>query len=138
MRIPDFEPTVAAFVEFFMNNVQSSNPIDLEGSPEGFLQDLLRTATGIVDLEVVAPGNYLYLPCLVKCMNQRCSAYGYEDDVLVAVPMDNQYRVICKCGTLPQVIAVFEDGFLQMNVGGVGPGGSGSATERIADGAADL
>ena len=138
MRITDFEHVVTIYVDYFLNTVLADPSIDLEGEPEGFLQNKLRELTGIEDLEIHAPYNMLHLPCLIQCRNTRCPASAYESEMLINVPVDNQYRVICVCGSLPQVIAVFEDGFLQMNVGGVGPGGSGSTAEGVEDGTADI
>lgn len=125
MLLAEYQPCVDAFIALIMSKIGDPY-FDLEGYHSNWMRDYLREETGIPTLEITTSSNYLCIPCHVVCVNPSCSAFDQIFYWDVPVSMDELYRVICKCGTLPTVTGQFEDGTMAMTVGGIGSGGSGN------------
>jgi hypothetical protein len=121
MLLAEFETTVQAFIDMMYDI-----GFDTEGFEPGYLQEYLRGATGFENLQVQEQNGYLTIDCTVVCYNDspRCSAFERVEHYNIPVSMDGLYRIICKCGDLPTVTAVLEDGTLELPVGGIRANGS--------------
>lgn len=119
MKLEQFDIVVDKYVEFMEEKYGEDPFYDNEALPEGELLNQLRERTGIDDLDVIIEQGLLRINVAITCNNHSCRAEGVTNSRTISVPIDRLYRVICYCGKIPTVIAVFEDGIQELEVGGV-------------------
>lgn len=123
MKLDQFDIVVDKYIEYMEEQYAADPFYDNEALPEGALLNILRERTGIPDLEITVEYGLLRIHVAITCNNPSCRAEGITNSRTISVPIDRLYRVICFCGKIPTVIAVFEDGIEEITVGGVSENG---------------